>query len=264
MASRKKPAAKAKVESPRAAEQAASPPVRKKPGRKKGQKRIKVHQSKRDLRNAEMQRDVAALRRKGYSFDRIAAELKCAPSTAYEHWKALLARTRKEAEQTAEDMRELELARLDDWTADLNDILRDPLGLEATGLVGEDADPEERARVAAALDPGKATDLKLKAYERLIKISQRRSELVGLDAPKKSEITGKDGEPLSPDASLTPERAAALIRAKFGEHGALRDAAHGGGAAPAPAVQGGPASAGVPDSGAVAQPVLAVPAAVDP
>lgn len=34
------------------------------------------------------------------------------------------------------------------------------------------------------------------AVDRLVRISERRSKLLGLDAPVKQELTGKDGEPI--------------------------------------------------------------------
>jgi hypothetical protein len=43
-----------------------------------------------------------------------------------------------------------------------------------------------------------AMEGKLGAIDRCLAISKRRAELLGLDAPSKHQVTGKDGEPIAP------------------------------------------------------------------
>jgi hypothetical protein len=58
----------------------------------------------------------------------------------------------------------------------------------------------------------------------------RRCKLLGLDAPTKSELTGKDGGPIeTKDASITDEDRAARIVAIFDRARARRDSASDGG-----------------------------------
>lgn len=68
---------------------------------------------------------------------------------------------------------------------------------EATRAV--ELDRLERLHMALwPIATGKDTepDTRNKTIDRLIRISERRSKLLGLDAPVKQELTGKDGEPI--------------------------------------------------------------------
>jgi len=53
----------------------------------------------------------------------------------------------------------------------------------------------------------KDAELKLKAIDRLDKLSARRAKLMGLDAPQKTEITGAGGFPISINPNLLPAAA---------------------------------------------------------
>lgn len=80
----------------------------------------------------------------------------------------------------------------------------------------------------------------LKAHELVLKIGERRSRLLGLEAPEKREHSGPEGGPVQVQpvpALLAPEQQAALGRAliSLAEHGGRDDHAPSSAAAP-PAV----------------------------
>ncbi len=84
--------------------------------------------------------------------------------------------------------------------------------------------------------------------DRVLAIARQQAELNGLNAPKRQELSGPNGAPLSVEAS--PAEAARLVREVFGSHAAMRlvpegmtvDAASAGttGAAPEPPAESGP------------------------
>lgn len=84
---------------------------------------------------------------------------------AYKDVKRELDKLRNEIGDSAETVLTLELQRLDDLLKGLWPL-------------------------AARKDPD------LKAVDRILRLMERRARLLGLDAPSKQEITGKDGEPL--------------------------------------------------------------------
>lgn len=73
----------------------------------------------------------------------------------------------------------------------------------------EDQKPEERERwrnlelaKLAEIEPGVLREAKrgsLGAVDREIRLMERRAKLLGLDAPTRQELTGKDGKPLLPE-----------------------------------------------------------------
>jgi hypothetical protein len=101
--------------------------------------------------------------------------------TAYDDVQAELLAIREMTEKAAEELRQLELERLDLWTA--------------------------KAMVRFNAGDVKAGFL-------LVKLSERRAKLTGLDAAQKHEVTGADGGPLVVQraalAKLSDEELAAL------------------------------------------------------
>lgn len=117
-------------------------------------------------------RDAQALdlRRAGASYDQIAKQLGFAQKSGAHHsvmraLKAALAAR----DETATEMRELEAQRLNAYL----------LGIYQKAIHG---------------DP--------KAIEVALKLSERMAALYGLDAPKRSEITGADGGPIEMEQRL--------------------------------------------------------------
>ncbi len=109
--------------------------------------------SKRRLEAVEKQRRALEMRKRGTSFDVIASEL--GYSSRSGAYKAVMSAIEKMLREPAEEVRTLELERLDELLA----------GLWMKAVKGD----------AAALD-------------RVLRIMERRSKYLGLDAPKESNV----------------------------------------------------------------------------
>ena len=132
----------------------------------------------------ERRRNIMELRMTGASQRHIAETLGLAKSTVSAHLNAALAELVEQVHDAAESVRALELERLD--------------------------------RLLVAMW-GSATAGSFHATDRVLKIMERRSMLLGLDAPKRQEVTGKDGGPIQTTqtldlASLTDEELAEIER----------------------------------------------------
>ncbi|MEV7895306.1 hypothetical protein [Streptomyces cyaneofuscatus] len=139
----------------------------------------------RSLTTAERDARAAELRSKGWTYSRIAAELGFNHrADAHNAVKRVLKETVREA---GEDVRALELERLDRLEAAANEVLeREHVTVSNGRVVSLNEMPlPDDGPVLAAID-------------RLLKIQERRARLLGLDAPTKQAI------------SISPERAAAL------------------------------------------------------
>jgi len=101
------------------------------------------------------------LRKRGASYRTIATKLSCSVSTAHGHVTTALAELRERTKTSAEELRELEIQRLDRWEAALQMGLREPEG-------------PNRAKVVATL----------------VKVAESRRKLLGLDAPQRIEHSG--------------------------------------------------------------------------
>jgi DNA-binding CsgD family transcriptional regulator len=153
----------------------------------------------------EKERQALELRKAGATFDEIADALGMSKNGV---WKAVTRALKSMTAEPAEELRSLEVARLDTMQRGLWNDAR-------------------KGKVAAV--------------DRVIKISERRSKLLGLDAPTKAEVTGKDGAPIN-TGDPTPQLAASLIRQAFGEHALkneIRDAGSGDDGAVPPRPAGG-------------------------
>ncbi|WP_406338254.1 hypothetical protein OG987_13320 [Streptomyces sp. NBC_01620] len=140
----------------------------------------------RSLTTAQREAEAARLRTKGWTYQRIADELGYGHrADAYNAAQAALKATVREA---GEELRTLELERLDRLEAAANEVLeREHITVSHGKVVSlDDGVPLP--------DDGPV----LQAIDRLLKIQERRSRLLGLDAPVKRDI------------SLTDERAAAI------------------------------------------------------
>lgn len=119
-----------------------------------------------------------SMRRAGMTFDAIARELDVSQSVVWMAVDRWMKRTREEVKEAANDVREMELARLD----------------KATELI------------MSAIEDGE-----LQAVDRLVKVIDRRSKLLGLDAPTQIQATldGVDGASYAERlARMTPEELA--------------------------------------------------------
>jgi len=131
-----------------------------------------------------------ALRVGGKTYRQIGLELGISHTAAYKHVQTVLKETRDTMHEEARDHIALQLSRID---IAINRLMP---------MIDECEDPE----------------LSLAAMDRLDKLERRRAALLGLDAPKQTELLG------SIDVKrVDPQAAAALVRQKFGEHAAKSD-----------------------------------------
>ena len=121
------------------------------------------------------------LRRRGLSYPQIAAELHCSLSTAYDSVQRALADTAREA---SGEVRQIEAQRLDDLTRVLNRVLvtRHYVVTQSGKLA---VHPETGQPLT---DDGPV----MQAVAGLVRISERRARLLGLDAPVKHEVRNID------------------------------------------------------------------------
>jgi hypothetical protein len=133
------------------------------------------------------------------SYRQIAAQLNVSYTTAYDSVQRAL---KAIVEEPAADVRQLELARLDEmWQAALK-VLETPHVTVSQGrvvrrrilddngdpiVVARDRDDKPIFREEEIYDDAPV----LAAVDRLLKIQARRAALLGLDAPTKQEIGGK-------------------------------------------------------------------------
>lgn len=115
-------------------------------------------------RAAERRSQAIELRKGGYSYREIAKELGCSLTQAWFDVKKVLDDLAAHDRETAAQVRKIEIMRLDTMVR----------GLWPNVQSGDSSS------VMAAL-----------------KVSERRSKLMGLDAPVKNELTGPDGGPLA-------------------------------------------------------------------
>jgi hypothetical protein len=139
------------------------------------------------------------LRKQGKSFAAIAETLGCAVSNAY---KMVMTALRETQVEPAAEVRQIEIARLDAmldalWPVVSPNVL--PL-TDAEGNVIVSADPDRNVQVKAVMSA--------------VKIMERRARLLGLDAPTKQEITGKDGGAIELVRVVIHERTDDDIRAE--------------------------------------------------
>lgn len=142
------------------------------------------------------------LRKAGHSYRAIGAELGISVAQAHDDVQRALAALAKLERQTAEEYRALELARLDTLAVEAMRVLLATHPLISGGKV-----------LSGFTDEGTAIGLtddgpKLAAIEKLIRISESRRKLLGLDKPTLVAPTNPDGTPYSGDYAVL--RAAVL------------------------------------------------------
>lgn len=132
------------------------------------------------IESVQRDAEAARLRGRGWSYQRISDELGYGNrSNAHRAIAKVMAGTIAEP---AEEAREFQLSQLDDMTAVAFEIL------EANNYVVSDGRIVRDENGQAIRDP----EMVLKALDRLIKIQERRAKLLGIDAPKRSEVVTVD------------------------------------------------------------------------
>lgn len=130
--------------------------------------------TRQQLRRAELRKKICDLRVSGASFARIGEMLGISTSNAFQHFKKALRDIPLESAKTA---RQVELERLDIATL----------------------------AIAKKIREGNA-----QAILAMLKISERRAKLLGLDAPTTTRLTGEDGGPLAVE-HVAPEAVLAKL-----------------------------------------------------
>ena len=125
---------------------------------------------------AARREEAVRLRLAGYSYAQIGERLGVTKQAAHTYVSSSLADLRAATAEAAEDVREMELARLDAMLVPM---------LEAA-------------------EAGQQT-----AVDRVLRIQERRAKLLGLDAPTKSEVGGPGGGPV--EIAGAKEALAALL-----------------------------------------------------
>jgi len=112
----------------------------------------------------QKQAQAITLRIHGHNYRGVAKALGCSVSTAHRLISSAMAAERESISQAKADLVELEVRRCDAYLQAL-----------AKKVQGGD----------------------IRAVEAALKVSKRRSELLGLDAPQKAELSGPDGGPVT-------------------------------------------------------------------
>ena len=124
----------------------------------------------------------AELRGRGWSYRKIAAELEIDVHTAHDAVQRAL---RAIVEEPAQDVRQLELERLDAMYDAVMKVLETKHLTVSQGRLIQI--PDENGDLQPLEDDSPV----LAAVDRLLKIQARRAALLGLDAPTKAEVGGK-------------------------------------------------------------------------
>jgi hypothetical protein len=133
----------------------------------------------RRLEHAELDAQACKMRASGATYAEIAAALDLCDVTAA--WRAVGRALAATVAEPAAEVRQLELARLDEATAAAFAVLRkDHLAHSHGKVITLDGKP--------VLDDGP----KLAAIDRIVKISERRAKLLGLDAPTQVQVITVD------------------------------------------------------------------------
>ena len=166
--------------------------------------------SPRRVRTTEQTIKALDLRKRGHTYTEIAGKLECARSTACRYVLSELEYLADQCREEAGQVRDLELARLDElylkaWTA-----LESASALLATSVA---PDEHGRDRLTDEKQYMRASRALSDAEGRCLNIMERRAKLLGLDAPAKQELTGKDGGPLRivTAEDLTDDELAAIV-----------------------------------------------------
>jgi len=134
---------------------------------------------KRSLATRESDARALEFRRRGLSYEQISAQMEWrSPSAAHQAVQRALADSAREA---GEEVRQIEAARLDELTRTLMRVLatKHYVVSVASGVVARHPETGQLLQDDAPV---------IHAIAGLVRISERRSKLLGLDAPKQVEV----------------------------------------------------------------------------
>lgn len=155
---------------------------------------------------ARLQTKIMALRRAGWSFPKIAVECDRTQKFIYTLYKKGL---RSIIQESVEDVRKMEMERLDMLYKEAARLYNTPTPLVNGGAVVRDVVEDEEGNLKLKEDGTPVTvrlqDLgpKFTAMDKMLKVMERRANLLGLDAPKRKELTGSNGKPIEYYQRLT-------------------------------------------------------------
>lgn len=145
------------------------------------------------LRVTQRQQQAVTLRLSGLSYIQIGNEMDIDPHVAWDHVNKAYESHAKHLGESVEQVRELELGKLDKIDAVLWGLLEDDGGELLTVETGMTvAGPTNRV---IRKRPGVGG-----VVDRLLAVAQRRAALMGLDAAAKYEHTGQGGGPIALEA----------------------------------------------------------------
>ncbi len=154
----------------------------------------------------ELKRVIMSMRRVGWSFPKIAVELNRTQAYIYKLYKKGL---RDIIREDVEDVRTMELERLDRLYLEAARLYNSAHPLVSGGSVVRDVLEDEDGNIRLREDGTPITvrlqDLSAKftSMDKMLKIMERRASLLGLDAPKRKEVTGANGKPIEYYQKLT-------------------------------------------------------------
>ena len=134
---------------------------------------------RRSLATRESDARALEFRRRGLSYEQISAQMEWrSPSAAHQAVQRALADSAREA---SEEVRQIEAARLDELTRTLMRVLatKHYVVSAASGVVARHPETGQPLQDDAPV---------IHAVAGLVRISERRSKLLGLDAPKQVEV----------------------------------------------------------------------------
>lgn len=164
--------------------------------------------SKRRMGSKQKQARALNLRLAGHKYSEIASIVGYSSSGAA--YNAVNKALMDSVEEPAEKVRRMELRRLDTMWQALWSVVNDP---ESNINIGEAPDPDDFPKDSLyKMVRGSWEEKRLKAFDTLLKVQKRRAELLGLDAPRKTEgkqeISGSGGGPIQSTTTITIDPAA--------------------------------------------------------
>lgn len=166
-------------------------------------------------KTAEKKAAALKLRKDGYSYDEIGKMLGMSAMWA---WKLATRAIREIYKDKAEDLVRMELQRLDDMQLEVLAVLRADHVVINSGCVVQVNVRDENGMLVMdqvtglpKAEPIKDDGPRLAAIDRLLKIQERRSKLLGLDKPTKVAPTNPNGDkPAQPFVMMVSKEDAAL------------------------------------------------------
>lgn len=139
--------------------------------------------SQRRIEAAERKAKALALRKQGMTYRQVGKALGITEQRAHQIVKEEIARLNKSSSETAEEIRSLELMRLDQALAKILPILNETTEPDPTKEIKDDL-PKGIRKIRITTKGGKSNrELALMACDRMLKIMDRRAKYLGLDTP---------------------------------------------------------------------------------